>query len=311
MLLSLTYRTGTQDSPKWRNGPNGKTSLCNACGLRWARLKLNVKHTLSAENESGTERDPTETYKCFRQAPVTVRIPGEDDQLVQALFDECVDFNFISRSCIGKWNLNYCLEPIPEKHQSNFAFLGESYKPDTSVTLELKFQSTKELDLRRFRIVDNDSFELILCCPVSTKRKFQIRSNASSPSGFVLEVPGLESLQDSRDAQIEPGDSFGEGNCGISPNQAHHGLHECHLTTIFSDPSDTESGEDSEDDDLMAPDRHVGFGNCHEVFIPEYLRSIDSTYYSGIEYEDDKDESSTSDIGIPGEIRENNHLIAV
>ncbi|KAF2091300.1 hypothetical protein K490DRAFT_34011 [Saccharata proteae CBS 121410] len=28
---------GTLDSPEWRKGPNGPKSLCNACGLRWAK----------------------------------------------------------------------------------------------------------------------------------------------------------------------------------------------------------------------------------------------------------------------------------
>ena len=28
---------GTLDSPEWRKGPNGPKTLCNACGLRWAK----------------------------------------------------------------------------------------------------------------------------------------------------------------------------------------------------------------------------------------------------------------------------------
>ncbi|KAL2848541.1 hypothetical protein BJY01DRAFT_211510 [Aspergillus pseudoustus] len=28
---------GTSDSPEWRKGPNGPKTLCNACGLRWAK----------------------------------------------------------------------------------------------------------------------------------------------------------------------------------------------------------------------------------------------------------------------------------
>jgi hypothetical protein len=28
---------GTLDSPEWRKGPKGPKTLCNACGLRWAK----------------------------------------------------------------------------------------------------------------------------------------------------------------------------------------------------------------------------------------------------------------------------------
>ncbi|KAF1985548.1 hypothetical protein K402DRAFT_333975 [Aulographum hederae CBS 113979] len=35
---------GTLDSPEWRKGPNGPKTLCNACGLRWAK-KEKKKHT--------------------------------------------------------------------------------------------------------------------------------------------------------------------------------------------------------------------------------------------------------------------------
>lgn len=34
---------GTLDSPEWRKGPNGPKTLCNACGLRWAK-KEKKKH---------------------------------------------------------------------------------------------------------------------------------------------------------------------------------------------------------------------------------------------------------------------------
>ncbi len=29
--------SGTLDSPEWRKGPSGPKTLCNACGLRWAK----------------------------------------------------------------------------------------------------------------------------------------------------------------------------------------------------------------------------------------------------------------------------------
>jgi PAS domain S-box-containing protein len=33
---------GTLDSPEWRKGPNGPKTLCNACGLRWAKKEKKV-----------------------------------------------------------------------------------------------------------------------------------------------------------------------------------------------------------------------------------------------------------------------------
>lgn len=34
---------GTVDSPEWRKGPDGPKSLCNACGLRWAKKAKTLK----------------------------------------------------------------------------------------------------------------------------------------------------------------------------------------------------------------------------------------------------------------------------
>lgn len=42
---------GTLDSPEWRKGPSGPKTLCNACGLRWAKKekkKHNVNHVSHA-----------------------------------------------------------------------------------------------------------------------------------------------------------------------------------------------------------------------------------------------------------------------
>lgn len=35
---------GTLDSPEWRKGPKGPKTLCNACGLRWAKFVLFLYH---------------------------------------------------------------------------------------------------------------------------------------------------------------------------------------------------------------------------------------------------------------------------
>ncbi|ODM22733.1 hypothetical protein SI65_00322 [Aspergillus cristatus] len=36
---------GTSDSPEWRKGPKGPKTLCNACGLRWAKKKRQAPPT--------------------------------------------------------------------------------------------------------------------------------------------------------------------------------------------------------------------------------------------------------------------------
>lgn len=33
----------SKDSPEWRKGPNGPKELCNACGLRYAKLLASKK----------------------------------------------------------------------------------------------------------------------------------------------------------------------------------------------------------------------------------------------------------------------------
>ncbi len=51
--LLITVFTGTLESPEWRKGPSGPKTLCNACGLRWAKKekKKNVQSSgAGAEN---------------------------------------------------------------------------------------------------------------------------------------------------------------------------------------------------------------------------------------------------------------------
>ncbi|KAF2656924.1 hypothetical protein K491DRAFT_596128 [Lophiostoma macrostomum CBS 122681] len=43
---------GTLDSPEWRKGPNGPKTLCNACGLRWA--KKEKKKQSQSQGHSGS-----------------------------------------------------------------------------------------------------------------------------------------------------------------------------------------------------------------------------------------------------------------
>jgi PAS domain S-box-containing protein len=49
---------GTLDSPEWRKGPNGPKTLCNACGLRWAKKEKKVKGPGSAEVAGSNSQTP-------------------------------------------------------------------------------------------------------------------------------------------------------------------------------------------------------------------------------------------------------------
>ncbi|KAK0747741.1 hypothetical protein B0T21DRAFT_406333 [Apiosordaria backusii] len=44
---------GTLDSPEWRKGPNGPKTLCNACGLRWAKKEKKRNKDNSNNNGGG------------------------------------------------------------------------------------------------------------------------------------------------------------------------------------------------------------------------------------------------------------------
>ncbi|KAJ4366371.1 white collar 2 type of transcription factor [Neocucurbitaria cava] len=44
---------GTLDSPEWRKGPNGPKTLCNACGLRWAKKEKKKQQGPSSSMPSG------------------------------------------------------------------------------------------------------------------------------------------------------------------------------------------------------------------------------------------------------------------
>jgi len=44
---------GTLDSPEWRKGPKGPKTLCNACGLRWAKKEKKVSGPLPSGQSGG------------------------------------------------------------------------------------------------------------------------------------------------------------------------------------------------------------------------------------------------------------------
>jgi PAS domain S-box-containing protein len=53
---------GTLDSPEWRKGPNGPKTLCNACGLRWAKREKRKKRVcmpaFDGAEDNGAEANP-------------------------------------------------------------------------------------------------------------------------------------------------------------------------------------------------------------------------------------------------------------
>ncbi|EWC43615.1 hypothetical protein DRE_01502 [Drechslerella stenobrocha 248] len=59
---------GTLDSPEWRKGPTGPKTLCNACGLRWAKK----------EKKRGSVSGPSQSSAAAAPAPP---IPTQDQPL--------------------------------------------------------------------------------------------------------------------------------------------------------------------------------------------------------------------------------------
>jgi PAS domain S-box-containing protein len=51
--FELTDISGTLDSPEWRKGPEGPKTLCNACGLRWAKLEKKKSGGFNFNNGGG------------------------------------------------------------------------------------------------------------------------------------------------------------------------------------------------------------------------------------------------------------------
>ena len=52
---------GTLDSPEWRKGPNGPKTLCNACGLHYAKLTRKQTGANKAGSASSSNLRPKES----------------------------------------------------------------------------------------------------------------------------------------------------------------------------------------------------------------------------------------------------------
>ncbi|EXJ87317.1 hypothetical protein A1O3_04276 [Capronia epimyces CBS 606.96] len=59
---------GTLDSPEWRKGPNGPKTLCNACGLRWA--KKEKKKSGAGANTDVSSTAPDASSSTANTAPI-------------------------------------------------------------------------------------------------------------------------------------------------------------------------------------------------------------------------------------------------
>ncbi|KAG8767336.1 blue light receptor [Ceratobasidium sp. 428] len=69
---SVCHRT---DSPQWRKGPNGPNTLCNSCGLAWARTQRKPE---GASERPGSSRSPSPTAipPTYHQAAPLPRTPN-------------------------------------------------------------------------------------------------------------------------------------------------------------------------------------------------------------------------------------------
>ncbi|GAA5872699.1 hypothetical protein JCM3774_005033 [Rhodotorula dairenensis] len=71
----ICQNCGRTDSPEWRSGPNGNKTLCNACGLRWAKSQ---KH--GSQGSSGSSSNsplPSESSAVAAFAPLSLSAPDQ------------------------------------------------------------------------------------------------------------------------------------------------------------------------------------------------------------------------------------------
>ncbi|KAG8746334.1 blue light receptor [Ceratobasidium sp. 414] len=61
------------DSPQWRKGPDGPNTLCNSCGLAWARQRKEGTHSRPGSSRSPS---PTAVPPTYHQATPLPRSPN-------------------------------------------------------------------------------------------------------------------------------------------------------------------------------------------------------------------------------------------
>jgi len=67
---------GTLDSPEWRKGPNGPKTLCNACGLRWAKKEKKRNGSMSGGTGGNTVMSGTMNSESSGHGPVNAGVSG-------------------------------------------------------------------------------------------------------------------------------------------------------------------------------------------------------------------------------------------
>ena len=62
---------GATQTPMWRRGPNGTSTLCNACGVRWSAKQRLVGEKTSTNKGQASESDNTENYWWCKYCQLT------------------------------------------------------------------------------------------------------------------------------------------------------------------------------------------------------------------------------------------------
>ncbi|GAA5857939.1 hypothetical protein JCM8547_006630 [Rhodosporidiobolus lusitaniae] len=80
-ISRVCQNCGRTDSPEWRSGPNGKKTLCNSCGLRWAKgLKQAAQAAATAASVDGSQgqNSPTSSTNSALAAlaPLSISNPS-------------------------------------------------------------------------------------------------------------------------------------------------------------------------------------------------------------------------------------------
>jgi len=59
--MLICHFCGRRETPEWRKGPGGPATLCNACGLQWAKKMRAQRHSSSASSKPSSTATSTAT----------------------------------------------------------------------------------------------------------------------------------------------------------------------------------------------------------------------------------------------------------
>jgi len=59
--MLICHFCGRRDTPEWRKGPGGPATLCNACGLQWAKKMRAQRHSASSSSKPSSAATSTAT----------------------------------------------------------------------------------------------------------------------------------------------------------------------------------------------------------------------------------------------------------